>query len=925
MRKVLLLLFCFSLISCKNFLDGSSIKKELDGVIAYEKAFKTSVRIMVDTSDYGDIYPHEAALIKGDVLEITFTKKKDAVFKKWVCYSSDLSQIIEDAVIFTEESDQSFDSGLTQYKVKAVLNKDDLSDIVIKPKCYLSTETEPPEIKTLNIARTKDDAINGTNTITLSDYESDATDYTWIKNHHVAKSVWVYFEGTDSSGCDSLTVTERLTFDTEGNEVSGAAEISKQIEKSKLNFTETGCSGCFEYVFDQVSDGIIELVFELTDAAGNSCSAETSLIKDSMVKPKSDLSNDVDKQETGKVTDKSRTVAEVLASENLTEDDELTFPWYFVFEGDQVPYATAKDITGTTYCDKDEWTIEKIECWTDEDSSKQQLDFEFTKDNEGTLTTSSIDFLRKAYEDLYILITLKDSVGNIHEHKMDLYKSLEIRQCVKNSTALVLVLNKSINERASPQVLVSYKLTGEEEFNTPSKSNRVTFDKSAGTATVTGVKIGSKTYDISELPEGEYKFSVQGAGKTYISSPWIYQTSAAQELSNVLSADDIPDFTVTAEKAVLNAGKRRVKVNYQEGFTKNKDFTYVIQYSPDSTFASGFAYSSQEEFDIQNAAGIYYFRMTVYDQEGNYLSSDKAQLDLSYDNIPPQISMNGSKPFPEKVVFDNLAVSDSTGSGVQKDSENNVIIQYFFSNKDLALNSSAIDWKSATMAINILYWNETENLTVYKDSNTQKNLYLCFSDNNSNYTEAKIELGTPSGESPQFEYEKDTGLLTVTLEPNSYAYVQYLKKIDGTHYEWAFINDRNGIGSTSYTLTDEEKESFVRVWTYNYVGTYVSNYAYFYPSFDNENYKLADLSAGSRGITVFTDQPCLVQTFYCTYDMGQDASDWINRGFEAKMQTEKTSFTYVIDGDSIPYSSYYTTVVQFADGTVVMSDVKQNY
>ena len=81
MRKVfLLLLFCFSLISCKNFLDGSSIKKELDGVIAYEKAFKTSVRIMVDTSDYGDIYPPEAALIKGDALEITFTKKKDAVF-----------------------------------------------------------------------------------------------------------------------------------------------------------------------------------------------------------------------------------------------------------------------------------------------------------------------------------------------------------------------------------------------------------------------------------------------------------------------------------------------------------------------------------------------------------------------------------------------------------------------------------------------------------------------------------------------------------------------------------------------------------------------------------------------------------------------------------------------------------------------------
>ncbi len=920
MRKVLLLLFCFSLIGCKNFLDGSSIKKELDGVIAYEKAFKTSVRIMVDTSDYGDIYPPEAALIKGDALEITFTKKKDAVFKKWVCYSSDLSQIIEDAVTFTEESEQSFDSGLTQYKVKAVLNKDDLSDIVIKPKCYLSTETEAPVINKLIIARTEDDALNGTNFITLSDYESEATDYAWIKNHHVAKSVWVYFEGTDSSGCDSLTVTERLTFDTEGNEVSGAAEISKQIEKSKLIFTETGCSGCFEYVFDQVSDGIIELIFELTDMAGNSCSSQTSLVKDSIVKPESDLSNEVDKQETGKETQRSRTVAEVLASANLTEDDKLPFPWYFIFEGDPVPYAT--DINGDYYYDWNEWTIEKIECWTDEDSSKQQLDFEFTKDNEGTLTTSSIDFLRKAYEDLFILITLKDSVGNIHEHKMDLYKSLEIRQCVKNSTALVLVLNKSINERASPQVGVSYRLAGEEEFTSSVKSNSVTFDKSAGTATVTGVKIGTKTYAISELPEGEYKFSVQGAGKTYMSSPWIYQTSAAQELSNVLSADDIPDFTVTAEKAVLNAGKRRVKVNYQEGFTKNKDFTYVIQYSPDSTFASGFAYSSQDEFDIYNAASVYYFRMLVYDQEGNYLASDKVESDLSYDNIPPQISTYGTTYFPEKVVLEGLNITDSL-SGLQKDSENNVIVNYFFSNKDLTLNSSAIDWKSATMAINILYWAETENLTVYKDSNTQKNLYLCFSDNNSNYTEEKIVLGTQSGEPPQIDYNKDTGLLAVTVDRSLPAYVQYLKKIDGKNYEWTFINDRNGYingnDSKNYTLTDEEKESFVRVWTN------VSNYAYFYPSFDNENYKLADISAGSRGITVFTDQPCLVQTFYCTYDLGQDASDWINRGFEAQRHTEKTSFTYVIDKDPIPYSNYYATVVQFADGTVVMSDVKQNY
>ena len=56
----------------------------------------------------------------------------------------------------------------------------------------------------------------------------------------------------------------------------------------------------------------------------------------------------------------------------------------------------------------------------------------------------------------------------------------------------------------------------------------------------------------------------------------------------------------------------------------------------------------------------------------------------------------------------------------------------------------------------------------------------------------------------------------------------------------------------------------------------------------------------------------------------KDIAMWENKGAEISLKFENSDFTYGSENyKDIPSGYYYTTVVHFADGTTVMSDVKQ--
>ena len=116
---------------------------------------------------------------------------------------------------------------------------------------------------------------------------------------------------------------------------------------------------------------------------------------------------------------------------------------------------------------------------------------------------------------------------------------------------------------------------------------------------------------------------------------------------------------------------------------------------------------------------------------------------------------------------------------------------------------------------------------------------------------------------------------------------------------------------------------------YLYSNNAVSGYVYLYPdkylsSLDSD---FSDIVEGTRGINILTDQPCIVHT-YCLPNpdekLKENAGYWLDNGIELEIQKKNKNFTYVLPESFFDeYAGwYYATIVQFADGTYIMPDVK---
>ena len=280
-------LFLTLLVSCENFLNGADIKREIEEQIAYANAPKTTIKISLASADYGSVYPTEIRGAAGDSFTIEFKKKSGIEFKGWTCF--DASGQDSDAVTFSDETTTEDKENRTEnYTVKATI-KSVQDGIEIRPKCYNPTESIKPEFTVLRIAKTKEDAENGTNLITLDEFshyaaaasysgtdeEKAAAKKQGIDNHHV-NSFWFYFESDDAGGgVESLEVREKLIRNVEGVVLSNTALKTVYQNNGGLN----SFSGAFEYNFKNPDDGVVNLNFVVTDYSGNETSFEEAFSK----------------------------------------------------------------------------------------------------------------------------------------------------------------------------------------------------------------------------------------------------------------------------------------------------------------------------------------------------------------------------------------------------------------------------------------------------------------------------------------------------------------------------------------------------------------------------------------------------------------------------------------------------------------------
>lgn len=93
---------------------------------------------------------------------------------------------------------------------------------------------------------------------------------------------------------------------------------------------------------------------------------------------------------------------------------------------------------------------------------------------------------------------------------------------------------------------------------------------------------------------------------------------------------------------------------------------------------------------------------------------------------------------------------------------------------------------------------------------------------------------------------------------------------------------------------------------------------------------LKNVIPGLTGLQVYCDQPTLVHTLYCSKKLTEtseeeDVTVWENKATETGVVIKDETFSYTKDNyyNNIPSGYYYTTVIHFADGTKVMTEVQK--
>ena len=164
-----------TLSSCDNFLNGSEVAKDIKYTIDYNNAPKVKVELYCN-DEMGSLYPnnfYDARL--GFDFKIQFIPNKNYTVKNpeklfMAVSRKDNSKSMADYVKFTPipQTPKDKADGIYYYYIKVVKAS---SDIRISP----INDSIPPVVKTVRLARTQEDAMKGTNLISMEEFSHYAT------------------------------------------------------------------------------------------------------------------------------------------------------------------------------------------------------------------------------------------------------------------------------------------------------------------------------------------------------------------------------------------------------------------------------------------------------------------------------------------------------------------------------------------------------------------------------------------------------------------------------------------------------------------------------------------------------------------------------------------------------------------------------
>ena len=449
----------------------------------------------------------------------------------------------------------------------------------------------------------------------------------------------------------------------------------------------------------------------------------------------------------------------------------------------------------------------------------------------------------------------------------------------------------------------------------------------------------------------------------YESYEWV-KTSAS---STGLSTDYIVDSLKVSTEPILNSGAYLVTVD-DEFLSRvpqdTRDITYTFIAKDTETNVKteskslSFFLSSPASYEIflkaENASG-----QAVTGSSGCNLrvndSAENQRLELTKDLSAPSFVYlylhNESSSYLSITSRDQPIVTDTGSAGLATDSNGHALIDYYFipcsrskiSECDIYTMKDLEQYSALKKTIS--FDTSATSLRIPFDA-LEEGLYtLCMvaKDKVGNYAIKNMpvfrkRLGTLNFELKIWStdwYE----INFVDRDHEHFEFDYYITNYDG---EWEESSDGDLMAS-ALLVKDRYEGKWLKIQhTYceeksvSRAGYYDTAYFYFdyqRTLIDSSAPKFTCLSKnvmeGLNGLSVLCDKSTFAHTLYCSKKLsdGTDESDialWENKAMETGVMFASTNFTYGKDKyKEIPKGYYYTTIIHFADGTTIMTDVKQ--
>ena len=847
-------------------------------------------------------------------------------------------------------------------------------------------DTNDPKFEKLYFATTEEDARNGTNLIDIDEFTHYAAKANYdgdssivaqnIENHHINK-LWINFEANDEgTGVKNVVVKEKIIRDRKGHE-----RLDEFQEKEILNtdINSKKLSGLFKYEFFNSSDGVIRIEIQINDFAGNSKTKIIDLVKDTAGKEiEVSIENyKIYSESTPNIYDitikgKGQSGMGYYPEPYATDIDGNEYSdTYYSF--DKNDYSGACQLLTFTY-------------WSDNEE-KQNIDLsnkEYTLSSNETNYGTSLGY-RKIYtcpievdpfKDLYYTVTSCDTIGNIYEFSSKIESINKIAGFKKDTNNAWAFMLEDINRTKGTLCFIYENEDGD-------KTPLLTFTTNTGTfpfsiKAVSTVDTDSELWNqwwnfvtnattamngrksLEEYKTGTYYIYFFAENK-YAAEPFIlYKTEngfSTQFENTTMTSADVPQVDISYDSPVLNQDKINLNVklldNEGNNFVMNPDYRYVLSVKYEAYIRE---YSATDNFSIDEgeihlslfSAPKYDYHITVYNRMGKLKFSTTKSIEVSEDNTPPSIKKSGFNPITQSAGRFCFTVSDA-GCGLKTNEDGKPLIKVLPTDVRYADSLNDIDWDS----IDFVEFNGTHIDFVF-NGNINKFYYIYAEDKlgnkkatdsyNVSYELYKLKIQPViTKELVESEEPEESYVLKATLE--SEIYIPTSLKFEYSYLEnnnWKIIGtpayvpgpkiDGKYVFSQTIPIDDSFNQYFIKLYPY-YTGqsggeTYnvLSRATYYYPDYYISNLKCStkDIVSGQNGITILTNLPCLAHTMYCSFDIGESLEDWLNYGLETGIETNTEGFTYLNSNtNAVPSNYYYTTIIHFADGTMLMTDVKQ--